>query len=892
MNNKEREEIVSTFLTSLERLGPLLREGSETPEELTEEKKKCAAYALNLCTVSVSQIIDYEDLNVLEQEYEAILNNLNLENIPKDEPLLQILRQILDVITFFRIQEGDKALVEKTYQQKLKNAIWNAVPNFGLIVAGGNPITMAISLASQIGIGYMNYRRSKAEASLEQERELWHLQRTAIEQFNGLRRELFDTAWRLADKYKFRDEYRLTERQIAQYNRILMDANELRKYERLEVIQDKFQAYPPFWYFFGSAANYIAENVPGLSESDREEKRKEALNHFQKFESFYQYSLLREDQLAASCALEHAGILLKTDPSSPEIPEKLKLAEKMCGNSFDVLELCAMGWLQCGVKGQDRSQYEENAARLLKILVNEDYNRIINAQLLSSIYVRYKNRIAYALLASRVPQEYLYPMPPEGSDNSIEALEKQFGMSQRKAFKEKCALALINLRRKYETEWNRVICTFDLGTQYPEADFYDTPEAIRIRANRALSVFQNNNRREQYLHWLSESNYELSLLSVLNRYADALLSFKLIQNEKTKELAETAIRDELLSYRDKLNLLQSALSAGGWTHEQFSEAHSIRLFALVEEAEKLCQEHICTRIDRANINDLAYMETELLSFCQENNLPEPVVASKELPQSMNGEESEERFTPYLFGVEAVRSRQYEDYLTELSKLAKDQMDTVRIPGKNLRMLYRGEADFNGYFRDEAFKRLPELASHAILVIQAPVPESVDLVFTDKGLVDVSTKRKRVYHKTPYDEVKLSGTAIQLYQRRYENDGISMPALHALILKLNEQRPQYRIATLHTEGVNMLHYKFLWDWFQEQRKGVPTTTKGVVAYPAPGILPGLDLPSVPNDKCLIQYLLNEKDEVLAWRVVKYENLADNLEKSLRDRAGMLVIGDKN
>ena len=55
--------------------------------EITEEAKRKAAYALNMCTVSVSQIIDYRDLNILEQEYEAILNNLNLEEIPKNEAL-------------------------------------------------------------------------------------------------------------------------------------------------------------------------------------------------------------------------------------------------------------------------------------------------------------------------------------------------------------------------------------------------------------------------------------------------------------------------------------------------------------------------------------------------------------------------------------------------------------------------------------------------------------------------------------------------------------------------------------------------------------------------------------------------------------------------------------
>ena len=36
-------------------------------------------------------IIDYDDINIMEQEYEAILNNLNLEQMPKDEALLNIL---------------------------------------------------------------------------------------------------------------------------------------------------------------------------------------------------------------------------------------------------------------------------------------------------------------------------------------------------------------------------------------------------------------------------------------------------------------------------------------------------------------------------------------------------------------------------------------------------------------------------------------------------------------------------------------------------------------------------------------------------------------------------------------------------------------------------------
>ncbi|MDU6597355.1 MAG: hypothetical protein E6495_06220, partial [Veillonella sp.] len=213
------------------------------------ENKRRAAYALNLCTVSVSQIIDYEDLIVLEQEYEAILNNLNLEAMPKDEPLLLIIKQILDVITFFRIDKVERAFIEEEYNKQVRNAIWSAVPNFGMLIAGGNLMTAGVAIATQIGMGYMNYRNNRNEYQSERDRKLWQLQKAAIEQFNGLRRELFDTAWRLADKYEFPDKYRLTERQITNYNEILQDTNIIRRYERLDAIKEYFEAYPPFWYY-------------------------------------------------------------------------------------------------------------------------------------------------------------------------------------------------------------------------------------------------------------------------------------------------------------------------------------------------------------------------------------------------------------------------------------------------------------------------------------------------------------------------------------------------------------------------------------------------------------------------------------------------------------------
>lgn len=430
---------------------------NQTPDTsaMSDEDKFKAAYALNLCTVSVSQIIDYNDVNFLEHEYQAILNNLNLEEMPKDEALLHILKQLLDVITYFRIQEGEKKLLEKEYQQKMKNAIWNAVPNIGLIVAGGNPVTMAISLASQIGIGYMNYRKEKAKIGLEQERKEWELQRSAMEQFNGLRRELFDTAWRLADKYKFPDEYRLTERQITQYNRILMDSDDLRRYERLTYIMDNFRAYPPFWYYLGNAANAVAQNTDAYGEAICDDYKKLAKEAFKKFLDSTERNLLREDQLVASCALELFDLL--EDNESERKVELLERAQRASGNAFDVLELCAMSYWKINET--------EKAANLFRMLVNEDYNTLINAQLLSRIYVAQtindkssESEKMYRTLQVRVGAENLFPMPP--TKESAPYLDDIFIDTQKDNLREKFVAALTKFIKKYSEEYDS-LCNSD-----------------------------------------------------------------------------------------------------------------------------------------------------------------------------------------------------------------------------------------------------------------------------------------------------------------------------------------------------------------------------------------------------------------------------------------------
>jgi hypothetical protein len=365
----------------------------------TDRQKMEAAYALNLCTVSLSQIIDYHDLYVLEQEYDAILNNLNVQNIIHDESLLAVIKKILETITFFRIKEGDKKFLEQEYQGRIKSAIWSAVPSLSVILSGGNPLMAAVTIATSIGTGYMAYRKAKKEAQFEKERKEWEMEKEVIEEFTYLRRELFEAAWRLSDKYNFDDRLRLTEKQIAHYDAILMDADLLRRYERLDTNRHVFEAFPPFWYYKGNTAKEIAEKYAGKPEIVKAYREK-ALADYRKFDEIY-VELMREDVIAASCALEHIALLDK-DADKEEIKRLLHRTMSLAGDNFDVLQLCILNCISVGESAL--------AKDVLRRLVNEDYNVSLNGLLLSRIYCKWdKNKAEYDILSDRIGARNVIP---------------------------------------------------------------------------------------------------------------------------------------------------------------------------------------------------------------------------------------------------------------------------------------------------------------------------------------------------------------------------------------------------------------------------------------------------------------------------------------------------
>ncbi len=738
-----------------------MAESIKREEIYSDDQKRRAAYALNLCTVSVSQIIEYRDLRFMEQEYENILNNLNLEMMPKDEALLDILKQILDVISYFRIEDGERKMLEKEYRHRAKNAIWSAIPSPSVIFsgAGAGLWGMAATLALSVGTGYMNFRKEKANIELDRERKEWELQRSALEQLHGLRRQLFETAWRLAESYGFADDLRLTERRITQYNEILLDPNPLRRYQRLSFIEDHFKAYPPFLYHQGSAALQAAtaatENAITIKHIKNAERHFDAFIKLSKKEN----RLLREDPTVTQCVFEYIAALsmkeecgLSAEKDSGKMAcrkkELLDMAYRSAGNALDALQICALNYMALGEK--------ETAQKLLLMLVNEDYNTASNAQILSAAYVfeaiaakksEAGDLIAcYHELEQRLPHVLLYPLPQDLRGIKPQDLDRAFCQGQRRLLLEKLI--------------------------------------------KAFELYLSQSRMRFYEIWEREDNIEADVIAFFRGMTATVGKIYPDFEEKLIDSFQKIIpqaQDSMVDFYDQ----RSARAK----HKDISFDRIVK--EPIEETVKA----FAKEFNKANTFDrIMALEKALTEFCIDNNISfdsyisDKTVPDRRLENAITGKSTEEQMQT-----------------KELLKICKTNTPNLIDEKKDgFKLSFKGDLTFKNYIQKYRISdRLPE--EKPIMLIEDKTKGSVrrDLLFTEKGVFLLEgqvpfvkaalisplfllrdPKTRELTCGAWYEDLKCDN-ALCIGGKEYKEKGIDYGALALLLQKIKEQVNKYQ-----------------------------------------------------------------------------------------------------
>lgn len=791
-------------------------------KKISIKDKLTTAYALNLCTVSVSRIINCKDQYVMDQEYDAILNNLNIQNMPNDDSLLKILKQILDVITFFKIQEGDKKFIEEDYKQALKQNLSRSLNIAGLLgsvssigigslTTPGSIVKAGLSVASTIGIGYMNYRSGKTQALLNKKKQEWELQRSAIEQLNALRRELFDTAWNLTKNFDVHDEFRLTEHQIEQYLKILDDNDNFRRFERLDFIRDKFLAYPPFWYQLGHTAKLVSMEEP--------ENREYYISYSKACFDFFMYqiddNLLRDDQIASSCALEYSELLDESIKEDREhIEELLGIAMRFSGNRNDVLELCAIGYLRIGKI--------DKATRILWRLVNEKYDENFNAEMLSMIYYQlYMDvlldqelsaiicddktadfcmipvksllesqkadklnliRYVYDLLGRRTTEDaYLIPLPED--ENTITS--EGYLNARRKLLILKLSGIEDQIYEKYSSEFATMLIPSHLMGPEETVDVTDVSSWLKNKINQILV----NKQSEQLINAVKSEPMRVRMYYALNDLLGCLGKYV----NYSPELEHT-IKDEIHDFVQDNEQLLKELERNIKNNSSSSITEALPKYVGLFDLQELCErlKAIITTYNSNVLNnvegldDICSYERKLYLFAKEFDFNVPIIPhigdeitidkKKEIPYKLD---------PSILNIDNLeeyeRSRRLQkDRLDAIVAIFNEVRDDLLIDSEKVLIRVQGDNYYDSFIENNA-----DIHNEVPIAVIYSAKNGVfnlnkkTLVFSANGIYWLERGVSSSYSNITFDDKK----RLIINGKAYANDNLDADVLRDLIARI-------------------------------------------------------------------------------------------------------------
>ena len=220
---------------------------------------------LNYAMESLCKVISYNDIVILDQEYTNIINNINASKI-KDDEIVSLFTHLMDRLTAQKIQDKQKTIVERNYERQVSNALYDAISGStsGTSVIAINPFSLASSAIYGVGSSYFNYRKNLEEYKQRRQESEWSIDQQIMNDLNGIRKDFFEITVRLTNKYKWPDEYRLAENQVNDYVEALKDADSERRFRKLERMQADFRVFPPFWYYFGLAAQENKDEAKAL----------------------------------------------------------------------------------------------------------------------------------------------------------------------------------------------------------------------------------------------------------------------------------------------------------------------------------------------------------------------------------------------------------------------------------------------------------------------------------------------------------------------------------------------------------------------------------------------------------------------------------------------------
>lgn len=241
--------------------------------------RKNTLLALNMAVAAVKAIEESEDRIVLQQQYDAILKNLNVGRIDNDPKLRGLYTKLLETISEARLEESQRQRFVSVYDSQQRKSIieglgkalqaaGKAEKDDAALVAVSPWLVLGKALMRGVS-AYLGYREARKQRKIELEEKLWRLDQGKIRAINALQIALFNTTWNVLSKTADPNERRLTDDDLRSLERATQCGTPEQTRFLLSWEEEKYRDYPPYWFYRGEAALKCGDEEDALSSFDQ-----------------------------------------------------------------------------------------------------------------------------------------------------------------------------------------------------------------------------------------------------------------------------------------------------------------------------------------------------------------------------------------------------------------------------------------------------------------------------------------------------------------------------------------------------------------------------------------------------------------------------------------------
>ena len=158
--------------------------------EKNKEKNTYIVQQLNQVIWVVAGVLSYNDVRFLEEADKVLSESYIDVTYINDPEIIRIIRDIRDLISDMRIEEGDRKIMEQEIAARRANALWDSLSSVS--ATGLNPASCTINLLSSSVQSYANYKRETKSIERDFKKQQWELDKKRLKELSDFNTELLE----------------------------------------------------------------------------------------------------------------------------------------------------------------------------------------------------------------------------------------------------------------------------------------------------------------------------------------------------------------------------------------------------------------------------------------------------------------------------------------------------------------------------------------------------------------------------------------------------------------------------------------------------------------------------------------------------------------------------